>query len=233
MGAGNKAVGYLFGRGMGATVREQIGQHMGVRTFRAFAIGRGDRLIDLDPSHAADEDTRWVGGEGSRPSPGFPAPATCVRIAGAVFATTSGSAMRTQRSACKAPMPRSNRMPLRSSSRNACVSGPSSVRTARWFMAHWSSRRHNAMRWAQLSRVVDSEANSRKSPRGSMRTPPRARHGRKRLVTARDGDRLVRVTHEFRDSTEGSETPLRFRIAHLGGQKLHTVDCHSTPPHPF
>src|SRR5207244_868048 len=62
---------------------------------------------------------------------------------------------------------------------------------------------------------------------------PAARgHRRHGFVGARERDRLVAVTHEFGDAAESSETPLRFGISDLGGQKLHTFYrySHSSPP---
>ena len=89
-------------------------------------------------------------------------------------AVTPGSATRIHTSACKAPRPRSNSVAWRSCSRRACASGPSAVSTVRPFMAQSACGRHNETRWLQLSRVVDSDANSRTSARGSIRMPPRA-----------------------------------------------------------
>jgi hypothetical protein len=88
-------------------------------------------------------------------------------------AATLASATRTQTSTCKAPRPRSNSVASRCCSRSASLSAPTSVSAVRWFIAHWRSGRHNAMRWFQLSRVVLSEANSRTPLPGSMRIPPR------------------------------------------------------------
>src|SRR5207302_6469354 len=52
------------------------------------------------------------------------------------------------------------------------------------------------------------------------------------FVGARERDRLVAVTHEFGDAAEGADTPLRFRIGDLGGQKVQTFygSTHSSPP---
>ena len=55
MGARHEAVWHRLGRGMGAAGAQQLRQDMGVRAFRALAVGRRDRLIDLAAPEAADD----------------------------------------------------------------------------------------------------------------------------------------------------------------------------------
>ena len=140
---------------------------------RDSAVGRRDRLKDLDPSGAGANTrcgllarmTLIAGLPGS--NKGRPA---CDNRS----AVTFGAATRIHTSTCRAPRPRSNSMACRSSSRNACMSGPSAVSIVRPFMAQPACGRHNETRWLQLSRVVDSDANNRMCSRGSIRMPPRA-----------------------------------------------------------
>ena len=63
MRAGNETFRDRFGRGMGAAAFQEPRQHMRVRSFRALARRRRDRLIDLDAAEPADEDAVRIGRE--------------------------------------------------------------------------------------------------------------------------------------------------------------------------
>ena len=55
MGAGHPAVRNRLGGRMGTPASQQFRQQVGVRSIRALAVCRGDRLIDLESADAADE----------------------------------------------------------------------------------------------------------------------------------------------------------------------------------
>ena len=63
MRAGNPDLGHRFGGGMGSAAFQEPRQHVRVRSLRALARGRRDRLIDLDAAEPADEDTVRIGCE--------------------------------------------------------------------------------------------------------------------------------------------------------------------------
>ena len=145
MRAGNPALGDRLGRGMGPAALQQLRQHMGVRPVGTSSRGRRDRLIDLDPAEPADEDAVRIGARIS-PIAGLPGSNTARPACWRSCAAVSRSPMRTQKSACGAPRPRSNRIESRSSARSASRSAPSSVSTVRPPIAPSSSDRHSAMR---------------------------------------------------------------------------------------
>ena len=88
-------------------------------------------------------------------------------------ATVSWSSIRTHRSACSAPRPRSNRIDSRCSGFKAARSAWSSVSTVRRFIAQPPICRHSATLWLQLALVMHSNANGRQSSDSSMAMPPR------------------------------------------------------------
>ena len=57
MGAGNPAGRQWLGGRVGATMRQQLGEDVGVRASRALAVRRRDRLKNLDAPKAARKDT--------------------------------------------------------------------------------------------------------------------------------------------------------------------------------
>jgi hypothetical protein len=63
MGAWNPTVRHKLRRRMGPPVMEQLRQHVGVRSLRAFSVGGRNRLKDLDPPHLAHEYPMRVHGE--------------------------------------------------------------------------------------------------------------------------------------------------------------------------
>ena len=62
MRARHQAVWHRLGRGMGAAGAQQLRQDVGVRAFRALAVGRRDRLVDLAAAEAGHEDAMRPGG---------------------------------------------------------------------------------------------------------------------------------------------------------------------------
>ncbi len=63
MRAGNPPLRHRLGRGMGSPALQEPRQHVRVRSLRALARGRRDRLIDLDAAEPADEDAVRIGRE--------------------------------------------------------------------------------------------------------------------------------------------------------------------------
>ena len=88
-------------------------------------------------------------------------------------ATKLWSSIRTHRSACSAPRPRSNRIDPRCSGCKASRSTSSAVNTVRRFIAQSPAGRQSATRWLQLDLVMHSNANGRQSFDSSMAMPPR------------------------------------------------------------
>ena len=160
MRAGDPALRNGLGGGMGSAAPQQFWQHMRVRPLRALAGRRRDRLIDLDAADPADEDAVRIGGS-IMPIAGLPGSNTARPVSSRNRAARLGSPMRTQKSACSAPRPRSNRIDPRSSGRSASRSGPSSVNTLRRFIAQSSAGRQSATRWLQPVLVMLSNANGR------------------------------------------------------------------------
>jgi hypothetical protein len=63
MRAGNPPLRHRFGGGMGSPTLQEPRQHVRVRSLRALAGRRRDRLIDLDAAEPADEDAVRIGCE--------------------------------------------------------------------------------------------------------------------------------------------------------------------------
>ncbi len=220
MRAGNPSIRHRLGRRMGSAAFQKFGQHMGVRSIRTFSRRGRNRLIHLDPAEPADEDAMRIGvkDQSHRRIAGLRTPRG--RYARAIARWFRDRSIRTQKSACNAPRPRSNRIEPRSCGRNASRSAPSSVSTVRRFIAQSSSGRQSAIRWFQPVLVVLSEANGRLSAWCRSAMPPRA-------VTAEtdSADRVsttgfIAVAREFGDGAEGAETPLRVGIGDLPVQQI-------------
>jgi hypothetical protein len=60
MNAGNRALRNRNRRWMRASAAKQLGQEMGMRAIRAFAVRRRNRLIDLGSPYAGDEHAMWA-----------------------------------------------------------------------------------------------------------------------------------------------------------------------------
>ena len=213
MRAGHPAARDRLGRRMGAPVREQLRQHMGVRPLRRLAAGRRDRLIDLGAAGARREHAMRAVPE-DQPHRGI---ARLEQRAAGVRRAGPRSARRRRCGCSNRPDARRARdrtaRASRSCARSAPRSGPSSVSTARRFIALSASGRQNATRWLQLCVVIVSNATGRRSGRASSRMPPRGVTTDIDCSSRRDLGRLVRIAHEFRDGAERAEAPLRIGSA--------------------
>src|SRR5262245_31590668 len=58
--AGYKPFRDRLGRGVCAAMAQQIGKHVGVRSFGTLAMGRRERLVGLGAADAADEHAVWA-----------------------------------------------------------------------------------------------------------------------------------------------------------------------------
>ena len=136
------------------------------------------------------------------------------------------SPMRTQKSACSAPKPRSNRMASRSSSRGASMIGAD--------LRQCDALVHGAiiLRQAKRDPLIPpgfGDAFRCEGPDSSMRFEGNAatrRHGRNGLRRLDEPHRLAMVARKFGDGAEGAEAPLRLGIGYFPLQEVDGRGAH-------